>query len=37
VNGLVFPQFIGISDQSIYTWRRQDRLDRGLEPGLGAC
>jgi transposase-like protein len=23
-----------ISDQSIYTWRRQDRIDRGLEPGL---
>jgi len=25
---------LGISDQSIYTWRRQDRLDRGVEPGL---
>jgi transposase len=23
-----------ISHQSIYTWRRQDRIDRGLEPGL---
>ena len=23
-----------ISDQSIYTWRRQDRIDRGLVPGL---
>jgi transposase len=23
-----------ISDQSIYTWMRQDRIDRGLEPGL---
>lgn len=23
-----------ISDQSIYSWRRQDRIDRGLEPGL---
>jgi len=22
-----------ISDQSIYTWRRQDRIDRGLVPG----
>ena len=22
------------SDQSIYSWRRQDRIDRGLEPGL---
>jgi transposase-like protein len=27
-------QALGISDQSIYTWRRQDRTDRGLEPGL---
>jgi transposase len=25
---------LGISDQSIYTWRRQDRIDRGLERGL---
>jgi len=25
---------LGISDQSIYTWRRQDRIGRGLEPGL---
>src|SRR4029450_13461657 len=24
---------LGISDQSIYTWRRQDRIDRRLEPG----
>jgi transposase-like protein len=24
----------GISDQTIYTWRRQDRIDNGLEPGL---
>ncbi|MDP9843441.1 transposase [Streptosporangium lutulentum] len=23
-----------ISSQSIYSWRRQDRIDRGLEPGL---
>lgn len=23
-----------ISDQSIYSWRRQDRIDRGLLPGL---
>ena len=23
-----------ISDQSIYSWRRQDRIDRGLVPGL---
>jgi transposase-like protein len=25
---------LGISDQSVYMWRRQDRIDRGLEPGL---
>jgi transposase len=25
---------LGISEQSISTWRRQDRIDRGLEPGL---
>ena len=25
---------LGISGQSISTWRRQDRIDRGLEPGL---
>jgi transposase len=24
---------LGISDQSISTWRRQDRIDRGLAPG----
>jgi transposase len=24
---------LGISAQSIYTWRRQDRTDKGLEPG----
>ena len=24
----------GISEESIYTWRRQDRIDRGLTPGL---
>jgi transposase len=27
---------LGISDQSIYTWRRQDRIDRELEPGLSS-
>jgi transposase-like protein len=27
-------QALGISEQSIYTWRRQDRIDRSLEPGL---
>jgi transposase-like protein len=25
---------LGISEQTIYTWRRQDRVDKGLEPGL---
>ena len=23
---------LGISAQTIYTWRRQDRIDRGIEP-----
>ena len=27
---------LGISEQSIYTWRRQDRIDKGLEPGLSS-
>jgi transposase-like protein len=27
-------QALGISTQSIYTWRRQDRIDRGQVPGL---
>jgi transposase-like protein len=25
---------LAISEQTIHTWRRQDRIDRGLEPGL---
>ncbi|MCB1032169.1 MAG: transposase, partial [Acidimicrobiales bacterium] len=25
---------LGISDQTVYNWRRQDRVDRGVEPGL---
>jgi transposase len=25
---------LGISAQSIYTWQRQDRIDKDLEPGL---
>ena len=25
---------LGISAESIYTWRRQDRIDRGLDAGL---
>src|SRR5256885_17204858 len=24
---------LGISDQTVYSWRRQDRIDRGLESG----
>ena len=24
---------LGVSDQTIYNWRRQDQIDRGLEPG----
>jgi transposase-like protein len=27
---------LGISDQSISTWRGQDRIDRGLVPGLSS-
>ena len=27
---------MGISAQSIYTWRRQDRIDKGLLPGLSS-
>ena len=27
---------LGISAQSIYTWRRQDRIDKGLAPGLSS-
>lgn len=25
---------LGVSDQTIYSWRRQDRIDKGAEPGL---
>ncbi|WP_420611463.1 transposase [Candidatus Spongiisocius sp.] len=25
---------LGVSDQTIYNWRRQDAIDRGTEPGL---
>lgn len=25
---------LDISDQTIYNWRRQDRIDRGIQPGL---
>jgi transposase len=29
-------QALGISAQSISTWHRQDRIDRGLLPGLSS-
>ena len=25
---------LGISDQTAYGWRRQERMDQGIEPGL---
>jgi transposase-like protein len=25
---------LGISDQTVYSWRRQERIDQGVEPGL---
>ncbi len=25
---------LGVSEQTIYTWRQQERIDRGLVPGL---
>lgn len=25
---------LGITEQTIYSWRAQDRVDAGLEPGL---
>jgi transposase-like protein len=28
---------LGISDQSIYTWRRQARIDAGVEPGMSTA
>lgn len=28
---------LGISEQSIYTWRRQARIDAGVEPGLSTA
>jgi transposase-like protein len=28
---------LGISDQTIYNWRRQDRIDRGIEAGLSTA
>ena len=28
---------LGVSEQVVYTWRRQERIDRGLEPGLSTA
>lgn len=28
---------LDISAQTIYNWRRQDRIDRGLQPGLSTA
>lgn len=28
---------LGISEQSIYTWRRQARVDAGVQPGLSTA
>jgi len=28
---------LGISEQTIYVWRKQHRIDRGLEPGLSSA
>ncbi len=28
---------LGISEQSIYVWRRQHRIDKGLIPGLSSA
>ena len=27
---------LGVSEQAIYGWRRQERIDRGVEPGLSS-
>jgi transposase len=28
---------LGVSEQAIYGWRRQEQIDRGLEPGLSTA
>jgi transposase-like protein len=25
---------LGISEQTVYSWRRQERVDQGIDPGL---
>jgi transposase-like protein len=27
---------LGVSSETIYTWRRQDRIDKGLAPGISS-
>lgn len=27
---------LGISEQTVYGWRRQERVDQGIEPGLAS-
>lgn len=27
---------LGVSSETIYTWRRQDRIDKGLAPGVSS-
>lgn len=35
-SGQAVAAVLGISVSSIYTWRRQGRIDRGLAPGLSS-
>lgn len=28
---------LGVSEQAIYNWRRQERIDQGEEPGLSSA
>ena len=28
---------LGVTEQSIYAWRKQDRIDRGLVPGVSSA
>ena len=28
---------LGVSEQTVYGWRRQEQIDRGLEPGLSTA
>ncbi len=29
-------EVLGVSSEAIYTWRRQDRIDKGLVPGVSS-